>query len=82
MKIPAGVTFVTVVVSLAVLLAITVRLPVVHSKAQHVRWAIISFKPATTPPTLSPGGVAFATADTSLKIRLTGSGTFVEPSGH
>ena len=53
--------------------------------AAHVRWDIISLNTSTTPPTLSPGGVAFASAITGsapsgLKIRLTGSGTFVAPA--
>lgn len=87
MKIRARWILVLGVVSLAVLLAMTAGLPVVHGKdkhekAQHARWDIISLNTATTPPTLSPGGIAFATADTTLKIRLTGSGTFVDPAGH
>jgi len=53
--------------------------------AEHVRWDIISFNPTTTPPTISPGGVAFASAisgstPSGLKIRFTGSGTFVAPA--
>src|SRR2546425_10363727 len=50
-------------------------------KADHVRWDIISVDFTTTPATLSPGGVAFASvADTNLKIKLTGKGTFVAPA--
>jgi len=50
--------------------------------ADHVSWDIISLDTSTTPPTLSPGGVAFAAAKnpSSLTIRLTGSGTFVAPA--
>ena len=53
--------------------------------ADHVRWDIISLNTSTTPPTQSPGGVAFASAisgsvPSGLKIRLTGSGTFVAPA--
>ena len=53
--------------------------------AAHVRWDIVSLNANTTPFTLSPGGVAFASAITGsapsgLKIKLTGSGTFVAPS--
>jgi hypothetical protein len=69
------------VVSLAVLLAITVGSRVVRGQAEHVRWDIVSANvPVIT--TLSPGGVAYATArnPTSLKIKLTGSGTFVSPA--
>ncbi len=71
------------VVSLAVLLCTIVGLPVVQGSASHVRWDIINFNPATTPPTASAGGSAFATArnsPTTLKIKLTGFGTFVAPA--
>ena len=47
-------------------------------QAAHVRWDIVSVNFPTT--TVSPGGVAFAAADASLKIRLTGAGTFVAPA--
>jgi hypothetical protein len=69
------------VVSLAVLLSITFGLPVVRGAADHVRWDIIHMNAATTPPTLSAGGVAFASArnPSTLSIKLTGSGTFVGP---
>ena len=55
------------------------------SEADHVRWDIISLNTSTAPPTLSPGGVAFASAisgsaPSSLKIELTGSGAFVAPA--
>lgn len=58
---------------------------VVIAKADHVRWDIISLNTSTTPPTLSSGGVAFASAisgsaPSGLKIELTGSGTFVAPA--
>ena len=73
------------VVTLAAVLAITIGLPVVQGRADHVRWDIISLNTSTTPPTLSPGGEAFASAisgsaPSGLKIRLTGSGTFVAPA--
>src|SRR5260370_37612497 len=73
----------TAVVSLAVLLSMIFGLPVVQgSAADHVRWDIISLNPATTPPTMSPGGVAFAAArnPSTLTIKLTGSGTFIGPA--
>ncbi len=71
-----------VFVSLAVLLSMTVGLPVVHGKADHVRWDIIHLNTATTPFTISEGGVAFASASnpSSLSIELTGAGTFVGPA--
>ena len=70
------------VVSLAGLLCMAVGLPVVQGSASHVRWDIIHFNGATTPPTVSPGGVAFAAASnpSSLTIKLTGSGTFIGPA--
>jgi hypothetical protein len=49
-----------------------------NSQADHVRWDIISVDIPIT--TVSPGGVAFASADPSLKIKLMGSGTFVAPA--
>jgi hypothetical protein len=59
----------------------TVGQQVAHAQAQHVSWDIINLA-FTTPPTASAGGEAFATTKnpTSLKIRLTGSGTFVAPA--
>ncbi len=67
--------------SITGLLAATVGVQVAHGQAQHVRWDIINLA-FTTPPTVSEGGVAFATTKnpTSLKIKLTGSGTFVAPA--
>jgi len=67
--------------SLAALLVTTVGLRVVHGQAQHVRWDIINLA-FTVPNTVTAGGVAFATTKnpSSLKIRLTGSGTFVAPA--
>ncbi len=80
MKIAIRWIVMTVVVSLAALLLITPRLPVVQgaAEADHVRWDIMHFNPATTPPTVSPGGSAFASArnPSTLTIKLTGSGTF------
>lgn len=70
------------VVSFAVLLSMAFLLPVVQGAADHVRWDIIHMNPATTPATLTPGGVAFASArnPNTLSIKLTGSGTFVGPA--
>ncbi|HYT76775.1 MAG TPA: hypothetical protein VEL79_18615 [Vicinamibacterales bacterium] len=68
-------------VSLALLLVMTFGSRLAHGQAEHVRWDIINLA-FTTPPTLTAGGVAFATTKnpTSLKIELTGSGTFVAPA--
>jgi len=51
-----------------------------HASAAHVRWDIISVDIPIT--TVSPGGMAFASAriPNTLKIKLTGSGTFVAPA--
>lgn len=59
-----------------------VWLPVVQGEADHVRWDIVHRNPATTPATLSAGGVAFDSArnPSTLSIQLTGSGTFVGPA--
>lgn len=76
-------------VSFTVLLATTVGLAVVDARSDHVRWDIISVQFNTPSPgvtTLNPGGVAFAQAPNHvapavpLRIRLTGSGTFVSPA--
>ena len=53
---------VSAVVSLAAFLCMTVGLPVVQGSADHVRWDIINFNAATTPPTVSAGGFAIAAA--------------------
>jgi hypothetical protein len=78
MKIATRWILVGVVLSLAALLLITFHLPVVQGASGHVRWDIQHFNPATTPPTSSAGGVAFASArnPSTLTIKLTGSGTF------
>jgi hypothetical protein len=47
------------------------------SGADHVRWDIINVDIPIT--TVTPGGVAFASADATHTIKLTGSGTFVAP---
>lgn len=51
--------------------------------AQHVSWDIISLGsvPLAPPITFNPGGVASAQAPDGEWITLTGSGTFVAPSG-
>ena len=49
-------------------------------EAAHIRWDILHLDISTKPPTLSSGGVAFASANPDLKIELTGNGTFVAPA--
>lgn len=61
-----------------VLFAIVTTGSMAFGQADHVRWDIISVDIPIT--TLSPGGFAFATADTNLRIRFTGEGTFVAPA--
>ena len=70
------------VVLFAALLLTAFCLPVVQGAADHVRWDIIHQDTTTTPFTLTPGGVAFASArnPSTLTIKLTGSGTFVGPA--
>ncbi len=79
MKIVSKWILVSAVVSLAVLFCMTVGLSVVQGSADLVRWDIINLA-FTTPPTVSAGGVAFASADAARTIRFTGSGTFVAPA--
>jgi hypothetical protein len=82
MKIVSKWILASAVASLAGLLCMTVGLPAVQGAADHVRWDIIHLNTATTPPTVSAGGVAFASArnPSSLSIKLTGAGTFVAPA--
>jgi hypothetical protein len=84
MKISSRSVSVTTVVSLAVvvLLALMFHLPVARAAADHMRWDIIHLNAATTPPTVTAGGFAIASArnPSTLSIKLTGSGTFVGPA--
>src|SRR5687768_4203291 len=72
---------------LTALLGMTMGSRIVHAQAQQVRWDIVHLDFTTAPPTVSEGGQANAyarnapTPATFLKIRLTGSGTFVAPGG-
>ena len=70
------------VVSLFVLISTAILHPVVQAAADHVRWDIIHLNPGTTPPTVTAGGFAIASArnPSTLSIKLTGSGTFVGPA--
>jgi hypothetical protein len=69
----------------AAVLAVTAVLPLSAAAggAQHVSWDIISLGsvPLAPPITFNPGGVASAQAPDGEWITLTGSGTFVAPSG-
>ena len=69
----------TFALGLSIILMMTAATPLVFAQAAHVRWDIISLNFATG--TVSPGGVATAIAQDGSHIRLTGSGTFVAPSG-
>ena len=75
------------VVSLTAMVAMTLGVAIVHGQAQHVRWDIINLvlPPPNPLPTFTAGGVAYASArnggaPSGLKIKLTGSGTFVAPA--
>jgi hypothetical protein len=61
-------------------LAVLATAPVAFGRADHVQWDIVSLDFSTTPATANPGGEAFAMADPHLKIRFTGTGTFVAPA--
>jgi hypothetical protein len=65
------------VVALAALLPMTVT----AGAAKHVRWDIISLVGGAPPGPLNPGGIASAMAPDGDTITLTGTGTFVAPSG-
>jgi len=70
----------TFALGLSIILMMTAAAPVASAQAAHVRWDIINLA-FTSPPTVSAGGIAFASADATHTIRLTGSGTFVAPAG-
>src|SRR5207249_10284184 len=62
------------------LVAVAVAPPSIRAAGtDHVRWYIINLA-FTAPPTVSEGGVAFASADASHTIKFTGTGTFVAPA--
>jgi len=65
------------IVALAAMLPMTVT----ASGAKHVRWDIISLVGGAPPGPLNPGGIASAMAPDGDLITLTGTGTFVAPSG-
>jgi hypothetical protein len=72
------------VASLAVSVVVSLGVAAEDGRAQHVRWDIMNSS-LTVPPIFTPGGVAFASArsggaPSGLKIKLTGSGTFVAPA--
>src|SRR3989442_9577830 len=67
-------------VAAALMVSVAVAPPSIRAAgSDHVRWDIINLA-FTTPPTVSAGGVAFASADASHTIKLTGTGTFVAPA--
>jgi hypothetical protein len=61
-----------------VLWMLVASVSVVVGQATHVRWDISQFVP---PNNVHAGGMASALAEDGSEIRLTGSGTFVAPSG-
>ncbi len=56
--------------------------PAAAGGASHARWDIITVDNPAATTTVNPGGVASAKAPDNTKIKLTGSGTFVDPSGN
>jgi hypothetical protein len=70
---------------LVLILVAVVPLSAAAGGAQHVKWDIIHVSPIPISPppgvTFNPGGTASATAPDGDTITLTGSGTFVAPSG-
>jgi hypothetical protein len=69
----------TFALGLSIILMMTAAAPFASAQAAHVRWDIISLNFATG--TVSPGGIASASANDSSHITLSGSGTFVAPAG-
>lgn len=82
MRVSTRLALLFAVLFLSALLSTAFLLPVVNAAADHVRWDIIHFDSATTPPTFNAGGFAIASArnPSSLSIKLTGAGTFVGPA--
>jgi len=79
MKSKATVLGPSIITMLAIVVMMTAAAPIAFAQAGHVRWDIISFP--GTPFVVAPGGMASATANDGSHITLTGSGTFVAPSG-
>src|SRR5437016_9997495 len=69
MRIVSKWILVSAVVSLALALSMIIGLPVMQASADHVHWDIIHLNPATTPPTVTAGGVAFASARNPSSLR-------------
>jgi hypothetical protein len=65
---------------LAAVVLMVASVSLVYGQANHVRWDIVNADFTTTPLTVTAGGIAFASADASLTIKLTGTGTFVSPA--
>jgi hypothetical protein len=65
---------------LAAVMLMVATVSSVFGQANHVRWDIINVDFTATPSTLTAGGIAFASANASLTIKLTGTGTFVSPA--
>jgi hypothetical protein len=69
-------------VALAAAVVLVVALPSSAStRANHVRWDIISLTGGAPPGPINPGGTASAKAPDGDTITLTGKGTFVAPAG-
>jgi hypothetical protein len=69
----------TCILALSIILLMTAGAPFAFAQAAHVRWDIINL---TTPgATVNAGGQASAKNNIGDTITLTGTGTFVAPSG-
>ncbi len=66
----------------AVAVVLTTFATAASAKAEHARWDIITVDNPASTTTVNPGGVASAKSPSNSTIRLTGSGTFVDPAGH
>jgi hypothetical protein len=66
------------VLGLSIIVMVMAASPSVFAQAAHVRWDIIHLTPG---PTVNAGGQASAQNNIGDTITLTGTGTFVAPSG-
>jgi len=80
MKIVARSILAALAVPLALLVSITVRVPLAYGQAAYVRWDLIELI-GPAPGTIEAGGLASALANDNSAITLSGAGTFVAPAG-
>jgi hypothetical protein len=68
-----------IVLGLSIIIMMTAAAPIAFAQAAHVRWDITTLNFVAF--TVDAGGVASATANDGSYITMSGSGTFVAPSG-